>query len=256
MGGPTIARINVTPVKSTALTHPERVQVRSYGVEGNRVFYFATEDGLLWGGSKHGPLARIRSAYDPATELLRLELPDGSSLSAGTGSLGDPITVDYYGRPVPSHVVDGPWSDALEPFAGCRVLLLRADYPGGANDVEPITVASLASVEQISSAGGASELDARRFRMTFDLEGCAPYEEDTWEGRQVRVGGALLEMHGQVPRCVVTTQDPNTGERDFPTLSLIRSTRGVNAEGKLPFGVYARVLEPGQVSVGDALEVL
>lgn len=256
MTAPMVARINVTPVKSTALAHPDRVLVQPYGVEGNRVFYFATEDGLLWGGSKHGPLARIRSSYEAGTGMLRLELPDGSAITAPTDSLGDPITVDYYGRLTPSHVVEGPWTDALEPFSGRRVLLLKPDDLGGANDVEPITIASQASVEEIAGAGGTSELDARRFRMTFDLEGCAPYEEDTWAGRQVRIGGALLEMHGQVPRCVVTTQDPNTGERDFPTLSLIRSTRGVNSEGKLPFGVYARVLEPGEVSVGDVVEVL
>ena len=61
--------------------------------------------------------------------------------------------------------------------------------------------------------------------MTFELEGCAPHEEDTWAGRRVRVGTALLRIYGQVPRCVVTTQSPETGLKDFETLKTIASYR-------------------------------
>ena len=59
-----------------------------------------------------------------------------------------------------------------------------------------------------------------------------------------------------VPRCVVTTLDPDTGLRDFPTLKVIRDYRGINAEQQLEFGVYAEVVEPGEVSVGDPVEPL
>jgi uncharacterized protein YcbX len=50
---------------------------------------------------------------------------------------------------------------------------------------------------------------------------------------------------------VVTTQDPSTGERDFPTLSVIKHYRGSLEDGSLPFGVYASVEGPGEVTVGD-----
>ena len=67
---------------------------------------------------------------------------------------------------------------------------------------------------------------------------------------------ALLSIGKPVPRCVVTTQDPGTGERDFPTLVAIKRARAIPDGAKLPFGVYARVLEPGTVRVGDRLEVV
>jgi uncharacterized protein YcbX len=60
---------------------------------------------------------------------------------------------------------------------------------------------------------------------------------------------------GQIPRGAVTTYDPATGEHDFGTLHAITELRGVNAAGKLPFGVYAEVEEPGAVAVGDAAEL-
>jgi uncharacterized protein YcbX len=55
---------------------------------------------------------------------------------------------------------------------------------------------------------------------------------------------------------VVTTLDPDTGLRDFPTLRVIRDYRGINEEQQLEFGVYADVVEPGQVRVGDPVEPL
>ena len=140
--------------------------------------------------------------------------------------------------------------------SGTEVRLVVPDEPGAANDVEPITLVSLASVADLAWRSGAEDLDARRFRMTFDLEGCAAFEEDTWDGRTVRVGEALLSIGKPVPRCVVTTQDPGTGERDFPTLVAIKRARAIPDGAKLPFGVYAQVLEPGTVRVGDAVEVL
>jgi MOSC domain-containing protein YiiM len=41
--------------------------------------------------------------------------------------------------------------------------------------------------------------------------------------------------------------------RDFPTLHVIKGYRGVSAEGQLEFGVYAEVVEPGTVRIGDEL---
>ena len=54
---------------------------------------------------------------------------------------------------------------------------------------------------------------------------------------------------------VVTTLDPDTGVRDFPTLSVIKRYRGV-ADRELLFGVYASVIEPGTVRRGDELTLL
>ena len=99
-------------------------------------------------------------------------------------------------------------------------------------------------------------MDAARFRMTFELEGCSPHEEDTWAGRRLRVGKALLRIYGQVPRCVVTTQSPETGLKDFDTLKVIVSYRPLMRDKNgIPFGMYAEVEQTGRVRVGDPVEV-
>jgi uncharacterized protein YcbX len=92
--------------------------------------------------------------------------------------------------------------------------------------------------------------------MLVEVDGCAPHEEDSWQGRRLRIGGAVVRGGEPVPRCVVTTLDPKTGARDFPTLSVIERYRGLSPDNHLPFGVYGDVLEPGDVAVGDLVELL
>jgi hypothetical protein len=48
-----------------------------------------------------------------------------------------------------------------------------------------------------------------------------------------------------------------TGYKDFATLTEIARQRGrIRGRKGLPFGVYARVVEPGAIAVGDTAEPL
>lgn len=252
----TVARFNVTPAKSTALHHPDHIRIERWGAVGNRDFFFLDGDGKLFGGSKLGPLVRIRADHDRETDVLRIRFPNGAEIEAPGAPVGEPFEVNFWGRPVQARIVEGPWTEHLSRYAGRNLRLARVERHGDGNDVRPITLVSLASVEELGRSGGADvPLDPRRFRMTIELDGLAPHEEDTWAGRRVRVGEAVLLVGEPVPRCVVTTQDPSSGERDFPTLSVIKRYRGVSGDGELLFGVYASVEEPGVARVGDPVSV-
>ena len=115
---------------------------------------------------------------------------------------------------------------------------------------------STASVRDLGRRGrlDGDGPDPRRFRMTVELDGCEPYEEDSWVGRRVRLGEAVIRVGDGIPRCVLTTMHPDTGEKDFPTLEVLASYR--RREGELPFGVYADVERPGRIRVGDLVEPL
>lgn len=248
----TVSRINVTPVKSTRLLHPEKVRVEPWGIAGNREFFLINDEGRLWNGSRQGSLAMLLTSREG--DELSFTFPDGAIASAVPEPTGGTVTTDFYGRPVSGRVVPGPWDAPLAAFAGAPLRLIAPELPGAANDIEPLTMASRASVEALAAEGGADDLDARRFRMSFDIDGCGAFEEESWIGSVATVGGAKLRILGRVPRCVVTTQDPQTGQRDFPTLSVIKRVRGV-VDGDLFFGVYAEVVEPGEVSVADSVEI-
>jgi uncharacterized protein YcbX len=90
--------------------------------------------------------------------------------------------------------------------------------------------------------------------MTFGVEGLAAHEEDGWIDRDVRVGDALLRVLGNVGRCALTTRQPDSGVVDFKTLHHLKAYRDrVPTTEPLPFGVHARVLQPGRVRVGDGV---
>ena len=251
---PTVARLCVTPVKSLQLLHPVEVRLEPQGIPGNRLFFLVDGQRRLFGDAQYGPLVRVVPSYAADTEWLELRLPDGSIAAGDASVLGAAIETNFWGRVVPGHLVEGPWSEFLSRFVGATVRLVRCDRPGDGNDEAHVTLVARESVAELARLGGhAGPLDPGRFRMNLELEGCSPHEEDTWEGRLVRIGGAAVRIHGKVPRCVITTQSSTTGLKDFETLTVIASYRETMREGGrgLPFGMYAEVEEPGAVRAGD-----
>jgi uncharacterized protein YcbX len=250
-----VLRLNMTPVKGLALAHPDEVTLTDIGVADNRLFFMVDQDGAMVSADKFGPMQLVRAGFDAGRDVLSLAFPDGSQVEGEAAAAGEAVASDFYGRPVASHVVPGPFSGALSDYIGSAVRLVRADRAGDGSDVHHLTLVSSASVAALARAGGADgDIDSRRFRMLFELEGCDPYEEDTWDGRLLRIGESTVRVCGQVPRCVITTQSPTTGKKDFETLKVLATSRGrmVNDTG-LPFGMYAEVEEPGRVRVGDAV---
>lgn len=256
---PQVARISITPVKSMALLHPDEVMLTDVGVPWDRLFYLVDEYGHLFTvGGKGNPTQPVVPAYDPEREHLSLTFPDGSVVEGPASELADALATDFFGRPVRAHVVKGPWEAALSTYLETSTRLARCDRPGDGTDVYHATLMSSASVEEVGKRGEhGGNLDGRRFRMTFELDGCTAHEEDTWAGRPIRIGKARLRVYGQVPRCVVTTQNPDTGLKDFDALKVITAYRGLmpNRTG-IPFGMYAEVERPGRVRVGDDVQVL
>jgi hypothetical protein len=245
-----LGRINVTPVKGTALQHPPSVDLVGVGIAGNRRFYLADERGRLFSGLGYGPLVQV--VCDVGDDALRCRFPDGRVVVAPTDDLGEVETTDFDGRPVAGRPLGGSISGAFSNYVGEEVRLFRTERDGDGPDEMPLTMVSLASVEELGRRGGyGGELDPLRFRINLELDGAAPFEEDTWDGRRVRLGGAVLRIEGQIPRCAVTTQDPVTGLRDWNTLKQIASFRALMPTRQVPFGVYATVDEPGRVAVGD-----
>ena len=182
---------------------------------------------------------------------------DDRRLEAPT-TLGAAVVGEFFDdRTVPGRVVEGPWSAWLSEAAGRSLTLIRADTSGGAFDERPVTLLADETVSALGKHAPDGTLDARRFRMLIGVEGVVPYAEDTWQGRALRVGEAELQVHGPVPRCNATTRNPDSGVRDVQTLRVIEEQRGMqpNEYGEgLNCGVYATVVRPGRISVGDTLD--
>jgi uncharacterized protein YcbX len=247
----TVARFNVTPVKSTALHHPDSIELRRDGAVGDRRFLFARSDGTRLRGISKAPLMPIVSTWSMADERLTMRFPDGSSVEGSALPVGERIDIKLFDRTVPARAIDPVFTEAARRVVDDETLsVFRVDEPEFAGGGHRASIISLASVADVGSRGGDALLDPRRFRMLIELDGVEAYGEDGWRSRRLRVGGAVLRLGQRIHRCVMTNLAPDTGENDFDALTALAEHRKVGTE--LLLGVYGDVERPGRIEVGDS----
>jgi uncharacterized protein YcbX len=204
-----------------------------------------------------GPLVSARAEHDTDAGTLSLFFADGRVV-ADAIEVDEPETIRFYGLPLEVRPVRGPFSDALSELVGTpvRLVLRPATRPGvDRGAIGAATLISSASLRRLAAEAGVAEIDARRFRMTFEFDGVEAHAEDGWVGGELAIGAARLRVTGHVGRCALTTRNPGSGEVDLPTLKVLQAYRGdVESTEPLPIGVAAAVVQPGRVRVGDAVE--
>ena len=255
-----VAWITYAPVKGMRLQSLEATVLTRAGVPGDRAFLVADDQGRMVNGKGAAALMRVVPAHDREAGILALTFDDGTTESSEV-ELGEPEPLSFYGLELEVQPLLGPLSAVLSEHCGQPLRLLAAppDRPGADRGYDgAATILSYASLERLAEAAGIDgEVDHRRFRMNFGVEGAAAHQEDEWIDTPVRIGGAVVEVKAHVGRCAVTTRNADTGVVDLKTLHHIRSYREhVETFEPIPFGVYGRVVKEGPVALGDEVEPL
>lgn len=252
-----VAWISLTPVKATALCDVDEIELLESGPAEDRRFYFVGVGGRLVNNKDCPPLQLVQAEFDASTETLSMRFADGLVVAAPV-ERGEELETVFHRAPRTARLVLGPWAEAVSSLVGEPVRLVEPAHGaadrgrGGA-----ATLLGTASLAALAGTLGVEAVDARRFRMNFGIDGLAPYGEDEWHGRRVRIGGAVVVPQGHVGRCVITTQNPDTGSTDLDTLKALARVRGgLETTEPLPFGIHAAVAEPGRVRVGDPVTPL
>lgn len=249
-----VAWISRTPVKAFALEQLEEAVLGEGGIESDRRFYFIGETGRLVNDKDFPSLQLIRAVYDIEADVLILRLTDSREIS-GKVERGEEVATSFHRRPRAARLEIGPWNEPLSTFAGEPLRLVEPTAPGvdrGRNGAA--TLLGTGSLRALGGVLGAEPVDGRRFRMNFGIEGLEPHEEDAWVGRRVAIGDAVVLPHGNVGRCAITKQNPDTAVSDLDTLNGLAAYRGeVDATEPLPLGVHASVVQPGRVRLGDTV---
>ena len=253
-----VSWISFTPVKALALEHVDEIELLESGLRGDRRFYLVDErDRLVNNKDGHGPLQLAHARFDESTSELTVRLADGREVG-GRVTAGEELQTSFHRRPKPARRVAGPWDDALSEVAGEPLRLVVAD-PGAPDRGRggAATLLGVASLTALAAELGVDQVDGRRFRMNFGIEGIDAHEEDGWRGRRVQLGEAVVIPQGHVGRCVITTQNPDTGCTDLDTLKGLAAYRSAaETTEPLPIGIHAAVAEPGRVRVGDPVTPL
>ena len=239
------------PLKSHGREALEKVtMIAGQTMPGDRVWAVAHEvskaDGSKWEpctnftrGAKAPQLMAIEAKLDEASGQLTLTHPDLPELQFDPE---DPADLPRFLE----------WEKSLTPAnraASARILrvpgrgMTDTDYPS-------VTLCNWASHRAVETAIGHA-LSPKRWRgnIWFDL-GEAWVEHDLI-GKEIQIGGALFRVRERVVRCLATTANPETGERDADTLKTLRDNWGHQ-----DFSVYAEVITGGDIRLGDSVKVL
>ncbi|MGC2186378.1 MAG: MOSC N-terminal beta barrel domain-containing protein [Terriglobales bacterium] len=144
-------------------------------------------------------------------------------------------------------VDERPWNTEqvardVEDAAGQGARLVRSDAEDRF-DVLPLLV----TTDGMFAAVG---YDRRRFRPNLVIGGVDGLSERQWEGAKLQIGEVVIGMDDLRGRCIMTTFDPDTGKQDLSVL------RRVQKEFDGVLGVNSYVVTPGQITVGDPVELI
>jgi uncharacterized protein YcbX len=184
---------------------------------------------------KNERLAHLRTQYDEASHLLRIEA-DGREVARG-----DLRTRE--GRSAIEQFFDGYCSDELR--GPPRVLAA----PGHSfSDVakKVVSIINLATVAAIENAVG-SAVHPLRFRGNLYVTGWPAWREFDLIGQEIEVGHQVrLKVVKRIVRCAATNVDPDTGIRDLAIPHTL-----MRAFGHADCGIYCEVVAGGEMEVGD-----
>jgi uncharacterized protein YcbX len=123
--------------------------------------------------------------------------------------------------------------------------------PGTYFDAFPLHLLTTSSLDTLARLHPAAAWDVRRFRPNFLIDtgdGSRGLLENSWLGRTLRLGGLVVQCAIPTARCGMTTHAQANLPKDPSVL------RTIVREADQNLGIYARVLQPGSVAVGDVVE--
>ncbi|WP_442600788.1 MOSC domain-containing protein [Paenibacillus sp. KN14-4R] len=236
----TIHQLTRYPVKSMAGQPIDQTYIAKYGLYGDRSHAFIDP-------TKEGWNRYITARKFPQMLGYQAKLHEAST--------GNELHTTNEFPPVHITSPDGRelrWDETLlqeMQMYSDRTLTMIHHQPDSqellAVDSGGILIISDRSLRKLENLVG-SDVDPRRFRANMLLTLYDTAEDETnWIGKKLRIGECRLEVIEPCERCMLITIDPDTYERNVNIL------KKVNQEMNLQFGVYANVIEVGDVRIGD-----
>jgi len=260
-----VAALHRYPVKSLQGQSVPSAMVEPHGLAGDRRWMVIDGAGRFVTRRERPHMARIEALPTPEGIVLRhagrelpVPFPDERAPHA---------EVTIWRDRVPARLATAEASALLSGALGVDVRLAYLADPA----LRPVDPAHAVPGDRVSFADGypmlltgegslgalnvhlAVPVTMRRFRPNIVIGGAAPWAEDEW--RRVRIGTVVFRVVKPCSRCVIVTQDPDSGETagDNEPLATLRRI-GRMAKGGIMFGQNLIPDGSGIVRVGDRVE--
>ncbi|MGE8103406.1 MOSC domain-containing protein [Allorhizobium sp. NPDC080224] len=268
-----VTGLSIYPFKSGRGIALPQARIDAMGLSDDRRMMLVDPDGQFITQREMPDLARLTAL--PAASYLTLRLDDGREMMVAPPQPDNRMDVniwrstvsaamahdsvnaklsDWFGRPVKLAFIDGESRrEASAEWAGDGTPMGFAD----GYQILVTTSGSLRALNEDMERHGEGSVGMDRFRPNIVVDCDEPWAEDTWTG--LEIGGIRFDFVKPCPRCIMTTQDQQTGSREganpMPAMGRIRMSADRRVPGVL-FGWNAVPRGEGLVRVGDAVTVL
>jgi len=277
-----ISQLWTYPVKSMVGVSVESVNLSPLGIVGDRHWAIRdNERGGIRGAKKIGGLMQFSARpIGDGSEHVVITFPDGTEVLSTapnvsqllSASLQHSVTLES----LPTdgsleHFRRGP-ADSADMMEELRGMFGReaeeplpdfsafppevAEFespPGTHHDCWPLLVMTTSALQALNDAVPESQIDVLRFRpsIVIHTENETGHVEFSWKGTTASLGSAVIEFLDPCPRCIMITRKIND---ELPEDRAI--LRHVVRDLNQAVGVYARIVTPGHVALGDTVQFL
>jgi hypothetical protein len=215
-------------------------------------------------------LLRLCAATGPD---VKITFPDGTALAATEPGIDTALseflghTVTLTGTPPLDATLDRAdpeqvLRDGIDAPVRAEVLHLGDASPAGTFfDFAPLHLLTTSTLDRIAELSPRGAVELERYRPNVIIRtAAAGFAENDWVGRDLRVGSDLaIRVMARTPRCAIPTLEHGDLPRDVAALRVPAAHNRISPlDGLGPqpcAGVYAQVLRPGRIQVGDVVRL-
>ena len=268
-----VSELNIYPLKSARGIPLPAARIEASGLSGDRRMMLVDPSGHFITQRELPDLARLIAL--PQATHLHLSLADGPEMMVAPPHPERRMNVAIWKSIVSAAVADDSVNRRLSDWFGREMKLVffdgdasrtaSADWAGPASPVTftdgyqvlVTTTASLAALNADMAAHGEDAVGMERFRPNIVIENDEPWAEDRWAA--IEISGIRFDLVKPCARCIMTTQDQESGSRDLanpmPAMGRIRMSADRRVPGPL-FGWNAVPRGEGRLTVGDQVRVI
>ena len=268
-----VSELHIYPLKSGRGIALPAAKVDARGLSGDRRMMLADPSGHFITQRELPALATL-TALPQATHL-HLSLADGREMMVAPPHPERRMSVAIWKSIVDAAVAEDSVNARLSGWFGRAVKLVffdgeaeRSASSEWAGPDTPVTftdgyqvlvttTGSLAALNDDMASHGEGGVGMERFRPNIVIDCDEPWAEDRWAA--IEIGGIRFDLVKPCARCIMTTQDQQTGSREvanpMPAMGRIRMSADRRVPGPL-FGWNAVPRGEGRLSVGDAVQVV
>ncbi|ARS49732.1 molybdenum cofactor sulfurase [Ectopseudomonas mendocina] len=266
---PSLSGLYRYPLKSGRGEALQRSAVDGLGLHGDRRWMVVDADSGRFITQRLLPqMSQLSARYDarggltlsaPGQADLAVALPDPEQDLRGVVVWRDSLRVPDAGDEAAewlSAMLGKPCRLVQVPESRARQVDTAYAQPGDRvafADGFPLLLIGQASLDDLSQRVG-QPLSMQRFRPNLVVTGSEAYAEDGW--RRIRIGEVEFEVVKGCSRCILTTIDPQTGERNAQREPLATLKTYREKDGDVFFGQNLLPRGVGELQLGMMVEIL